>query len=245
MEEWKTRGELLQELDFLRSRISQLERIERDRIDGGPEELGQRLRRIFNNVAEGVLLADIKSKQYLIGNKAVCQMLGYAEHTTNLPMTSISPYKEKSHLIAQFEKQVSGELVFRKDVPLRRKDGDLFYADIISVPLTFSGEIYHICFLIETSIRKIESVLYQRMSVDSYASQLLTETEIKVLKSIVKGMSNKEIARLFRRSVRTIENHRAHIMKKLKVNSSIELVKRATEMKLVDLQQDQGSRNTP
>ena len=58
MEEWKTRGELLQELDVLRSRISQLEGVELDRIDGGPEGLGQRLRRIFNNVAEGVLLAD-------------------------------------------------------------------------------------------------------------------------------------------------------------------------------------------
>ena len=245
MEEWKTRGELLQELDVLRSRISQLEGVELDRIDGGPEGLGQRLRRIFNNVAEGVLLADIKSKQYLIGNKAACQMLGYAEHITNLPMTSISPYKEENHLIEQFEKQVSGELVFRKDVPVRRKDGDLFYADIISVPLTFSDNIYLICFVRETSTRKAESALQQRTSLDSYASRLLTETEIKVLKSIVKGMSNKEIARLFRRSVRTIENHRAHIKKKLNIDSTVELVSRAVALGLVDLPREQDEKKQP
>jgi len=245
MEEWKTKGKLLQELDALRSRIAQLEQAEHKRIERESEGLERSLRRIFNNVAEGVLLADLESKQYLIGNKAVCQMLGYPEHTTNLPMTSISPYKETNNLIEQFEKQVSGELVIRKDVPIRRKDGNLFYADIISVPLTFFDKIYFICFLRETSTQKIKSVLQQRTSLDSYASRLLTETEIKILKSIVKGMSNKEIARLFRRSVRTIENHRAHIMKKLNVDSSVELIRRAVALGLVDIPREQDDRRKP
>jgi PAS domain S-box-containing protein len=246
MEEWKTKGKLLQELDILRNRITQLEQTEQREIIGESKELGQRLRRIFNNVAEGVLLADLKNKQFITGNKAVCQMLGYkTEDCPNLSMANICPLEETNHLIEQFEKQVSGELVFRKDVPLRRIDGDLIYTDIISVPLTFSDKIYLICFLRETSTRKVESVLQQRASLDSYASRLLTETEIKVLISIVKGMSNKEIARLFRRSVRTIENHRAHIMKKLNIDSSVELIRRAVALGLVDLPREQDGEKQP
>ena len=45
-------------------------------------------------------------------------------------------------------------------------------------------------------------------------------------------------------AIRTIENHCAHIMKKLGVDSSIELVKRTVEKRLVDLQEGQGPRNT-
>jgi PAS domain S-box-containing protein len=240
MEEWKAKGELLQELDTLRSRIAQLEQAEHKGVDGELEELRQRLRRIFDNVAEGVLFADLENKQFVTGNKAICQMLGYdAEDTTILAMTSICSQEDSNHLIEQFGKQADGELVLRKDVPFRRKDGNLFYADMISVHLTFPGKTYFISFLSETSPRKVKSLLQQNTSLDSYASQPLTATEIKVLRSIVKGMSNKEIAKLFHRSIRTIQNHRAHLMKKLSVNSSIELVKRAVAMGLVDLPREQ------
>ena len=240
LEEWKAKGELLQELDNLRSHIARLEQAERKGIDGELEELGQRFRRIFDNVVEGVFFADLENKRFVTGNKAICQMLGYnVDDTTNLEMTSICPPEDSNHLIKQFEKQANGELVFRKDVPFRTKDGNLFYADIISVPLTFSGKIYLISFLRETSAWKVKSVLQQNTSLDSYASQPLTETEIKVLKSIVKGMSNKEIAQLFHRSIRTIENHRAHLMKKLNVDSSVELVRKAVTVGLADLSGEQ------
>jgi PAS domain S-box-containing protein len=245
MEKWKANGELLQELNSLRSRIAQLELADYKEKSGGLEELAQTLRKIFDNVAEGVLFADLENKTFITGNKAICQMLGYnAEDTTNLEMTSIYSTEDSFHLIEHFEKRTNGEPAFRKDIPIRRKDGNLFYADIILVPLTFSGKKYLINFLIETSSRKDKSLPQQSTFLDSYASQPLTETEIKVLKSIVKGMSNKEIAHLFHRSIRTIENHRAHIMKKLGVDSSVELVKRAVAMKLVDLLEEQRQRKT-
>jgi PAS domain S-box-containing protein len=245
IEEWKVKGELLQELDALRRRIAYLEQAEHKGVEGKIEELEYRFRGIFDNVAEGVLFTDLESKWLVTGNKTACQMLGYnVQDITNLEITCICPPEDSYHLIEQFEKQMNGELVFRKDIPFRRKDGSLLYADIVSIPITFSGKIYLIGFLRETSSRKVKSVLQQKASLDSYAAQPLTETEIKVLKSIVKGMSNKEIAQLFHRSIRTIENHRAHIMKKLRIDSSVELVKRAVEMELVDLPGEQGQRKT-
>jgi len=241
MEEWKAKGELLQELDFLRSRVKQLEQIEREKTHKESNGAGQIFRAIFDDAAEGILFIDVENKQLVTGNKTICQILDHKEvDIRHLKVTDIYLSEDSLHVIEQFEKQASGELTLAKDVPIKRKDGNVFFADINSVPLTFAGRTYLMCFFSDASSRKINLAQQQNTSNDSYASQPLTETETKVLKSIVKGMSNKEIAQLFHRSVRTIENHRAHIMKKLGVDSSVELVKRAVTMKLVDLPEAQG-----
>lgn len=62
---------------------------------------------------------------------------------------------------------------------------------------------------------------------------VLTKREKGILKLIVEGQNNREIADKLEISIRTIETHRANIMKKLKVKNAIELVKVAIEQKLV------------
>lgn len=66
-------------------------------------------------------------------------------------------------------------------------------------------------------------------------AKLFTRTEMKVLCFILDGKSNKEIAYLLHRSVRTVEVHRSHIMRKFDVDNLVDLVKRAAAMGLVDL----------
>jgi len=65
--------------------------------------------------------------------------------------------------------------------------------------------------------------------------QKLTKVEYQVLKLIVEGMSNRGIAHLLHRSIRTIEDHRNHIMHKFGVHNVVELVKIAMRMKLNDI----------
>ncbi len=60
----------------------------------------------------------------------------------------------------------------------------------------------------------------------------LTKMEMVILRLILQDKSNKEIARILYRSVRTVEVHRSHIMHKLDVDSVVGLVKRATAMGL-------------
>ena len=60
----------------------------------------------------------------------------------------------------------------------------------------------------------------------------LTRMEKKVLKFIVSGKSNKEIADILYRSVRTIEDHRNHIMHKFDAKNAVELVKIAMDFEL-------------
>ena len=63
----------------------------------------------------------------------------------------------------------------------------------------------------------------------------LTKTETGVLRLILNGKSNKEIAHLLNRSVRTVEVHRSHIMRKLAVDNIVHLVKRSVTMGLLEL----------
>jgi len=55
--------------------------------------------------------------------------------------------------------------------------------------------------------------------------QKLTKRELEILENILTGLSNKVIARKLNISHRTVENHRASIMKKTKANSVRELAR--------------------
>jgi len=62
----------------------------------------------------------------------------------------------------------------------------------------------------------------------------LTNREKQVLKMVVEGFTNKDIAEELDKSVRTIETHRFKIMKKLDVHNAIEMMKVVEEFHLLE-----------
>ena len=69
---------------------------------------------------------------------------------------------------------------------------------------------------------------------DITASKVLSKREQEILGLIIQGYSNKEIARNLDRSVRTIEDHRAHIMQKLNADNLVELIQKSASTKPLD-----------
>ena len=63
------------------------------------------------------------------------------------------------------------------------------------------------------------------MDSDWLAGKSLTKAEIRILRFIIEGYTNKKIALMLHRSIRTVEEHRRHIMEKLKVHNVGDLVK--------------------
>lgn len=61
---------------------------------------------------------------------------------------------------------------------------------------------------------------------------VLTPIQMKVLRLILKGLSNKQIAHQMHRSGRTIEVHRANIMHKFKAHNLAQLIKKSAELGL-------------
>ncbi|MRR30001.1 response regulator transcription factor [bacterium] len=67
----------------------------------------------------------------------------------------------------------------------------------------------------------------------SAANEPLTLREVEILKLIVKGYTNHQIADTLTISVRTVETHRANLMSKLDLHSRVDLVRYASEHKLI------------
>jgi DNA-binding NarL/FixJ family response regulator len=63
----------------------------------------------------------------------------------------------------------------------------------------------------------------------------LTEREREIVQLLAQAKSNKEIAAALDISVRTVETHRATIMRKLEINSIVELVHYAVRKKLIEI----------
>jgi len=61
----------------------------------------------------------------------------------------------------------------------------------------------------------------------------LTRREKEILRLVIDGKQNKQIAEALDKSVRTIETHRFNIMKKMGVNNAIDMVNKAVRENLV------------
>jgi diguanylate cyclase (GGDEF)-like protein/PAS domain S-box-containing protein len=103
----------------------------------------QRLRTIFDGALDGIALADMETWQITAGNSALCQMLGYsAEELARLSIPDLHTQQDWPSILKQFEKQARGELKLAVDIPVKRKDGSVFYADLNTSPVYIGGKHY-------------------------------------------------------------------------------------------------------
>ena len=86
----------------------------------------------------------------------------------------------------------------------------------------------------------VESILKKDALSQPLLDALLTPTEMKVLRFILDGKSNRDMANLFHRHIRTIEFHRRNIYHKLGVDNLLDLIRRAAEIGLFELPQNTG-----
>jgi DNA-binding NarL/FixJ family response regulator len=63
----------------------------------------------------------------------------------------------------------------------------------------------------------------------------LSAREIEILRLFAEGFINKEISDQLDISIRTVETHKNHIMKKLELKSTVELIKYAIRNKIVEI----------
>jgi DNA-binding NarL/FixJ family response regulator len=81
--------------------------------------------------------------------------------------------------------------------------------------------------LLEDYLRQLQ----QRGATDSY--DLLTDREKEILQLLAEGKSNKDVAALLSLSPYTVETHRTHIMQKLNLHNTAELVLYAVRKRII------------
>jgi two-component system response regulator TtrR len=79
----------------------------------------------------------------------------------------------------------------------------------------------------------VNLVLEKTTAAEKPLENPLSKAQMKVLMLLLEGKSNKQIADLLDRSIRTIEDHRHNIKKILGVDNLIDLFKRAVQLRLI------------
>ncbi|MDD5084834.1 MAG: PAS domain S-box protein [Candidatus Omnitrophica bacterium] len=139
------------ELEKYRNHLEELVKEKTEAI----RETEARFKTVFTDTRDGILLADTETRKFSMCNKMICNMLGYTEEEIKcLSVDSIHPEKDLPLVMDIFSKQVRGEIKLGENMPVKRKDGSVFYADINTSWIKLSGKNYLMCSFRDITERK-------------------------------------------------------------------------------------------
>jgi PAS domain S-box-containing protein len=116
---------------------------ERKSAEEALRESEEKFKTVFDGSMDGILVAEEGNRKFLMGNKAICSMLGYSEdEIKNLSINDIHPPEDLSYVTKEFERTARKETFLNENIPVKRKDGSVFYVDISASHITLSGKKY-------------------------------------------------------------------------------------------------------
>ncbi len=103
-------------------------------------ESEERYRIVFENANDGILMVDREEHKVRSVNARFCEMIGYTqEEMLDLTVDELHPEEELENVLDLFEKQARNEIRIAERVPILRKDGSIFYADISAAAFQWEG----------------------------------------------------------------------------------------------------------
>ncbi len=178
---------------------------------------GREAVRMAEELAPDVVLMDIAMPN-LNGIDAAAQMV---KRNHALKVIILSMHSDESYLTRALSAGVKGYLL------KETADVDLYRA----VQAVAQGKVFFSPTIANTLLEDYMRQLQQRGLQDSY--DLLTDREKEILQLLAEGKSNKEVATILELSTYTVETHRTHIMQKLDLHSSADIVLYAVRKKII------------
>jgi PAS domain S-box-containing protein len=113
---------------------------ERKQAEDALRQSRDQLKAVYDGMSDGLLIADIETKRFVRANASICRMLGYSkEELLTLSVRDIHPEADLPFVVGQFEALVEGKIRVSEDVPVRRKDGGVFYAVVSSSAVDYDN----------------------------------------------------------------------------------------------------------
>jgi PAS domain S-box-containing protein len=172
---------------------------ERKEAEEALRESEMRFKAIFNESTDGMLLAEAGTRRFFMCNPKICQMLGYSEEELmRLGVDDIHPEEDVPFIIEQFERQAKGGIGIAAGVPVKRKDGSIFYADVNTSRITLTGRKYLLrSFTDITDSKRTQDELREKMQDLERFSNFAVDRELKMeeLEKKVKELEEKLKAR--------------------------------------------------
>jgi two-component system response regulator NreC len=194
----------------------QLEQHEEFEVVGEASD-GREAVRMVEELAPQVVIIDI-AMPHLNGIEATAQM---TKRDPQLRVIMLSMHSDEGYVMRTLSAGAKGYLL------KETADQDLFRA----VRAVAQGKVFFSPAIANTLLEDYMRQLQQRGLHDSY--DLLTEREKEILQLLAEGRSNKEVATTLDLSTYTVETHRTHLMQKLNLHSSAEIVLYAVRKKII------------
>lgn len=197
-------------LRFLLERQAQMEVV-------GEAGEGREAIRLAEELEPDVVVMDIAMPQ-LNGIEACAQIV---KRNPRVRVIMLSVHSDETYLLRALSAGAKGYLL--KD----SAEDDLIRA----VEVVAQGRPFFSPAIAETLLEDYMRYLQQRGLQDSY--DLLTDREKQILQLLAEGKTNKEVAALLNLSLYTVETHRTHIMQKLNLHNTAEIVLYAVRKKII------------
>ena len=118
---------------------------ERKRAEEALRQSHDELEAVYDGMVEGLVILDSETKRIVRVNSSLCRLLGYSEEELlSMSITDIHPADDYAATVQRIQTRVGGKVQEDTNVPMLRKDGSIFYADIMGNRLTYGG---HPCVL--------------------------------------------------------------------------------------------------
>jgi len=128
---------------------------EQKEIEQALKESEARYRGLFQDAAEGILVADTETKQLYYANPAACKMLGYSEEELRkMAVPDIHLKEDWENVISEFEAQARGQKTLATSIRCLRKDGTIMYADINTAGMVIDGRECNVGFFTDVTERR-------------------------------------------------------------------------------------------
>jgi|GEM_PF-2608209 len=115
----------------------------------------QRLETILDTVVDGILIVDVQTWKIVQGNHAILNMLGYGpDEFLTLCTDDLHPVDTLTETRRLFQNVASGEPGSGKDIPMKRRDGSVFFGDISAGVMRLAGRPYLVCNVRDITTRR-------------------------------------------------------------------------------------------
>lgn len=188
---------------------------------------------LFNNTHSAMMIQDPATGAIVDVNPPACRMYGWPKETMlAMRMTEINTLAENLVLAAMMRAKTREQSQFQ--FQHRIADGTLRDVEVRSGPIRWNGRDLLCSVIIDITDKLREqreaAARQAQLAVLNERFAQLSPREREILDRIVAGQLNKVVAHELSLSQRTVEKHRASIMRKLSVTSTAELVRVTTQL---------------
>ncbi|MHA2074627.1 MAG: PAS domain S-box protein, partial [Candidatus Hodarchaeales archaeon] len=116
-------------------------------------ESEEKFRTLFEKADEGIILANTDNEQIISANKKICEMLGYSQQElTKMHFADLHPQESLHYIDEKFEQELD-EISMVNDIPMKRKDGSVFYCNVNSSQIEIGDQPYFLGFFSDVTKR--------------------------------------------------------------------------------------------